>query len=169
MSIRVSEVENGYRAGVEDAVIIPLVAAALMAKAILRGVLSILMRILDLAFPLLMQLIRFPLFTLRVLGDGMIAAVQRMVTWIPMAQEKRRYWYELIGQKWSGLRQKISYKAFEQAVHHAFERGMERVFVRCRKLTPRTALYVIMAAVLWLPVSLGLATAIHARSKQLGP
>jgi predicted ATPase len=46
---------------------------------------------------------------------------------------------------------------------------MERVFVRCRKLTPRTALYVIMAAVLWLPVSIGLATAIHARSKQLGP
>jgi hypothetical protein len=116
-----------------------------------------------------MQLIRFPLFTLRVLGDGMIAAVQRMLTWIPMAQEKRRYWYALIGQKWSGLRQKISYKAFEQAVHHAFERGMERVFVRCRKLTPRTALYVIMAAVLWLPVSIGLATAIHARSKQLGP
>src|ERR1700724_63721 len=109
-----------------------------------------------------MQLTRFPLFPLRVLGDGMIAAVQRMLTWIPMAQEKRRYWYELIGQKWSGLRQKISYKAFEQAVHHAFERGMERVFVRCRKLTPRTALYVIVAAVLWLPVSLGLATAIHA-------
>ena len=66
MSIRVSEVENGYRAGVEDAVIIPLVAAALMAKAILRGVLWVLMRILDLSFPLLMQLIRFPLFTLRV-------------------------------------------------------------------------------------------------------
>ena len=60
MSIRVSGVENGYRAGVEDAVIIPLVAAALMAKAILRGVLWILMRILDLSFPLLMQLIRFP-------------------------------------------------------------------------------------------------------------
>jgi hypothetical protein len=162
MSIRVSGVEDGYRAGVEDAVIIPLVATVLMAKAILRGVLWVLMRILDLSFPLLMQLIRFPLFTLRVLGDGMIAAVQRMLTWIPMAQEKRRYWYELVEQKWSGLRQKISYKAFEQAVHHAFERGMERVFVRCRKLTPRTALYVIVAAVLWLPVSLGLATAIHA-------
>src|ERR1700737_4807425 len=79
MSIRVSGVENGYRAGVEDAVIIPLVAAALRAKAILRGVLSILMRILDLSFPLLMQLIRFPLFTLRVLGDGIIAAVQGML------------------------------------------------------------------------------------------
>ena len=99
MSIRVSGVENGYRAGVEDAVIIPLVAAALMVKAILRAVLWVLMRILDLAFPLLMQLIRFPLFTLRVLGDGIIAAVQRMLTWIPMAQEKRRYWYELIGEK----------------------------------------------------------------------
>jgi len=155
-------VENGYRAGVEDAVIIPLVAAALMVKAILRAVLWVLMRILDLAFPLLMQLIRFPLFTLRVLGDGLIAAVRRLLAWLPMAQEKRRQWDEFIGQKWSRLRQKISYKVFEQAVHHAFEGGMEWVFARCRKLTPRAAMYVILAAVLWLPVSLGLATAIHA-------
>jgi len=162
MSIRVSGVKDPYRAGLEDAVIIPLVATALMVKAVLRAVLWILMRILDLSFPLLMQLLRFPLFTLRLLGDGTVAAVQRMLTWIPMAQERRRYWYELIGQKWSGLRQKISYKAFEEAVHHAFEGGMDWVFARCRKLTPRTALYVIMAAVLWLPVSLGLATAIHA-------
>jgi hypothetical protein len=162
MSIRVSGVENGYRAGVEDAVIIPLVAAALMVKAILRAVLWVLMRILDLAFPLLMQLIRFPLFTLRVLGDGLIAAVRRLLAWVPMAQEKRRQWDEFIGQTWSRLRQKISYKVFEQAVHHAFEGGMEWVFARCRKLTPRAAMYVILAAVLWLPVSLGLATAIHA-------
>ena len=162
MSIRVSGVENGYRAGVEDAVIIPLVAAALMVKAILRAVLWVLMRILDLAFPLLMQLIRFPLFTLRVLGDGLIAAVRRLLAWVPMAQEKRRQWDEFIGQTWSRLRQKISYKVFEQAVHHAFESGMEWVFARCRKLTPRAAMYVILAAVLWLPVSLGLATAIHA-------
>src|SRR6202045_794259 len=162
MSVRVSGGENGYRAGVEDAVIIPLVAAALMVKAILRAVLWVLMRILDLAFPLLMQLIRFPLFTLRVLGDGLIAAVRRLLAWLPMAQEKRRQWDEFIGQKWSRLRQKISYKVFEQAVHHAFEGGMEWVFARCRKLTPRAAMYVILAAVLWLPVSLGLATAIHA-------
>jgi hypothetical protein len=98
MSIRVSGVENGYRAGVEDAVIIPLVAAALMVKAILRAVLWVLMRILDLAFPLLMQLIRFPLFTLRVLGDGLIAAVHRLLAWVPIAQEKRRQWDEFIGQ-----------------------------------------------------------------------
>src|SRR5580700_6274281 len=162
MSIRVSGVENGYRAGVEDAVIIPLVAAALMVKAILRAVLWVLMRILDLAFPLLMQLIRFPLFTLRVLGDGLIAAVRRLLAWVPMAQEKRIQWDEFIGQTWSRLRQRISYKVFEQAVHHAFEGGMEWVFARCRKLTPRAAMYVILAAVLWLPVSLGLATAIHA-------
>ncbi len=160
--MRVSGGEDAYRAGVEDAVIIPLIAAALMVKAALRWVLWILMRILDLSFPLLMQLIRFPLFTLRLVGDGIVAAAQRVLTYIPMAQDTRRQWYELIGRNWAALRQRISFKAFEQAVHHAFEGGMEWVFAKCRKLTPRAAVYVIIGAMLWLPVSLGLATAIHA-------
>ncbi|HEY7244810.1 MAG TPA: hypothetical protein VH678_13125 [Xanthobacteraceae bacterium] len=162
MSTRVSGAEDAYRPGVEDAVIIPLVTAVLMIKAALRWALLILMRILDLSFPLLMQLIRFPLFTVRVLGDGIVAAAQWLLKYLPMAQETRRHWYELIGAKWAALRQKISFQAFEQAVHRVFEGGMEWVFAKCRKLTPRAALYVIVGAVLWLPISLGLATAIHA-------
>jgi hypothetical protein len=47
-------------------------------------------------------------------------------------------------------------------VHQAFEGGMAWVFRKCRTLTPRTALLVITGAVLWLPVSFGLATAMHA-------
>ena len=39
-------------------------------------------------------------------------------------------------------RRKISYRAFEQAVHIAFESGMAWVFP-CRHLTPNTALLVI--------------------------
>jgi hypothetical protein len=47
-------------------------------------------------------------------------------------------------------------------VHDAFERAMEWVFRKCRTLSPRTAFYVIIAAMLWLPISLGVATAVHA-------
>src|SRR5262249_33088422 len=57
---------------------------------------------------------------------------------------------------------KISYHAFEQAVHRAFEGGMAWVFRKCRGLTPGGALLVIAGAVLWLPVSFGAATAMHA-------
>jgi hypothetical protein len=162
MSVRVTGAEDAYRAGVTDAIIIPAVAILLAIKVVLKAVIAILMRILDFSFPLLMELIRFPLFTIRVFGDGIIATVQRIVTWLPVAEENRRKWSQLIGRKWSALRERISYKAFEQAVHHAFEHGMERVFARCRNLSPRTALYVIVAAVLWLPISLALATAMHA-------
>ena len=39
---------------------------------------------------------------------------------------------------------------------------MAWVFRKCRHLTPNTALLVILGAALWLPISLGAATAIHA-------
>ena len=44
----------------------------------------------------------------------------------------------------------------------AFESGMAWVFRKCRHLTPNTALLVILGAVLWLPISFGAATAMHA-------
>ncbi len=43
-----------------------------------------------------------------------------------------------------------------------FESGMAWVFRKCRHLTPNTALLVILGAVLWLPISFGAATAMHA-------
>ena len=74
----------------------------------------------------------------------------------------RDAWREAVSRYWSWLRQKVSYRAFEDAVHHAFERGMAWVFRTCRGLTPRGALLVIAGAVLWLPVSFLGATAMHA-------
>ncbi len=65
-------------------------------------------------------------------------------------------------RNWSWLRRKISYRAFEQAVRVAFESGMAWVFRKCRHLTPNAALLVIVGAVLWLPISFGAATAMHA-------
>jgi len=47
-------------------------------------------------------------------------------------------------------------------VHIAFESGMASVFRKCRHLRPNTALLVIVGAVLWLSVSFGAATAMHA-------
>ena len=39
---------------------------------------------------------------------------------------------------------------------------MAWVFKTCRALTPRTALLVLIGAVLWLPISFGVATVMHA-------
>jgi hypothetical protein len=162
MLVKPTTPEGGFRAGIEDAIILPLVVAASTAKRLARAVLSLLVRILDFAFVLAINLTRFPLFVVKALGDGVIAAVQGLVACLPVSEENRRNWHELIGRKWARIRQAISYKAFEEAVHHAFERGMGWVFGKCRNLTPRTALYVIAGAILWLPISFGSATAIHA-------
>jgi hypothetical protein len=154
--------EAAFRAGVEDVIIFPLVASALVLKGLTKRAVSVLVHILDYVFLLAMELARFPLFAVRAFGDGVIGALRGLLGFLPLPQETRQEWREFIGQKWARIRKAISYKAFEQAVHHAFERGMEWVFKKCRTLSPQTAFYVIIAAILWLPISIGVATAVHA-------
>lgn len=153
---------GGFRPGIDDVVIVPLVAGAFAVWRILRRTFLILIDIVDVTFPVLLQLMRFPLFTLRILGDGIAAVLKGIVRILPVGGDRRAAWRELVSQYWAWLRRKISYTAFEEAVHHAFEKGMAWVFKTCRSLTPRTALLVLVGAVLWLPISFGIATVIHA-------
>jgi hypothetical protein len=117
---------------------------------------------LDYVFPILLQLARFPLFTARIIGDAVTALLKVIVGCLPVSGMKRQEWREFLSRHWSWLRQQISYKAFEEAVHHAFEGGMAWVFRKCRTLTPLGALLVIAGAVLWIPISFAVATGLHA-------
>jgi hypothetical protein len=154
--------EGRFRGALDDVIIIPLVFVTLAANKILRSILSILMRLLDYAFPLVMQIVWLPLFAARVLGNVIVTAINYALRLLPLSEAKRRRWSISIRRNWSRLRRKISYRAFERAVHDAFEGGMAWVFGKCRHLTPNTALLVIMGAVLWLPISFAAATAMHA-------
>src|SRR6476619_4955833 len=154
--------ESRFRGALDDVIIIPLVLVALAANKILRFILSILMRLLDYAFPLAMQIVWLPLFAARILGNVIVTVTNGALRFLPLSETKRRQWSISIRRNWSWLRRKISYRAFEQAVYIAFESGMAWVFRKCRHLTPNTALLVILGAVLWLPISLGAATAMHA-------
>jgi hypothetical protein len=120
------------------------------------------MRLLDYAFPLAMQIVWLPLFAARVLGNVIVTAISGALRLVPLSETNRRRWSISIRRNWSWLRRKISYQAFERAVHTSFESGMACVFRKCRHLTPNTALLVILGAVLWLPISFGAATAMHA-------
>jgi hypothetical protein len=153
--------ERRFRGGPDDVIIFPFVVAALTAKILIQRSVSILIEILDYAFPLLIQLVRAPLFAARILGDGIVATLKGALSFLPISEATRQRWRELILQKWSWLRQHITYKAFEEALHRAFEAGMAWVFRKCRHLTPGAALLVIVGAVLWLPISFGAATAMH--------
>ena len=153
--------DEPFGTGITDVIILPLVATALATKALLKFALSILIHILDYAFPILLQVARFPLFTARIVGDGLAALLKGLVRCLPVGSGKRDAWRESVSRYWALLRRKISYKVFEESVHHAFEGGMAWVFRTCRTLTPRDALLVIAGAVLWLPISFGIATALH--------
>ncbi|UGY13479.1 hypothetical protein [Bradyrhizobium septentrionale] len=154
--------ESRFRGALDDVVIIPLVVITLVTNKILRFVLSILMRMLDYAFPFAMQILWLPLFVAKVLGDVIVTVINGTLRFLPVSEAKRRQWSRSVRRSWLWLRRKISYRAFEQAVHDAFESGMAWVFRECRHLTPNTALLVILGAVLWLPISFGAATAMHA-------
>jgi hypothetical protein len=154
--------ESHFRGALDDLIIIPLVFATLAANKILRFTLSILMRLLDYAFPLAMQIVWLPLLAVRLLGNVIVTVINGALRFLPLSETKRRQWSISIRRNWSWLRRKISYRAFEQAVRIAFENSMACVFRKCRHLTPNTALLVILGAVLWLPISFGAATAMHA-------
>jgi hypothetical protein len=154
--------ERPPSAGLDDLVIVPLVLIAVAISKLLKAVFSILIYVLDYAFPILLQLMRIPLLTARVLGDGMELFLETVLQCLPVSSAKRDAWRARVRQQWIWFRRNISYQAFEQALHHAFEAGMAWVFRKCRRLTPSGALLVLAVAFLWLPVSFGTATALHA-------
>ena len=153
--------ERCFRGALDDLIIIPFVFVVLALNKTLRLILSILMRLLDYAFPLAMLVIRLPLFAARVLGNVIVTVMNGALRFLPLSETKRQQWRRSIRRNWSWLRRRISYRAFEHAVYVAFENGMAWVFRKCRHLTPDTALLVILGAVLWFPISFAAATAMH--------
>ena len=162
VSAEISASKDEFGIGLEDALLLPLVALAAAIRLIGRICIVILINVLDFTFPLVIQLVRFPLFTARILGDAVVAILKAAARVLPVAEQTRNSWQARIGERWEALRARISYRAFEEGVHHLFERGMAWVFRSCRKFSPRQALWVIVGAALWLPVSFGIATAMHA-------
>jgi hypothetical protein len=154
--------DSRFRAALDDVIIVPLVLVTLAINTILRFIVSILMRLFDYAFPLAMQIVWLPFLAIKLLGNVSVTVMDGAVRFLPLSEAKRRYWRLSMRRNWSHLRRMISYRRFEQAVHNAFESGMGWVFRACRHLTPNAALLVILGAVLWIPISFGTATAMHA-------
>ena len=84
--------ESRFRGSLDDVIIIPLVVVALAANKILRFILSILMRLLDYAFPLAMQIVWLPLFAAKVLGNVIVTVINGALRFLPLSETKRRQW-----------------------------------------------------------------------------
>src|SRR6478672_7718749 len=83
--------ESRFRGSLDDVIIIPLVVVALAAKKILRFILAILMRLLDNAFPLAMQIVWLPLFAAKVVGNVIVTVVNGALGFFPLSETKRRH------------------------------------------------------------------------------
>src|SRR5262249_48794571 len=141
--------ESHFHGAFDDIFIVPLVFITLAVNKILRFIVSILMQTLDYAFPFAMQIVWLPLFAAKKLGDVIVILISAALRFLPVSETKRRQWRRSISRNWSWFRRKISYQAFEQAVHDAFESSMAWVFRKCRHLTPNASLLVILGAILW--------------------
>ena len=95
---------GSFGVDVEDIVIIPLVAIALTVKAVLRALLTILIDIIDWLFPILLQVMRFPLFTIRILGDGIAALLKGVMRFLPIGNMRRQAWQGSISRNWAWCR-----------------------------------------------------------------
>ena len=84
--------ESRFRGALDDVIIIPLVFVTLAANKILRFILSILMRLLDYAFPLAMQIVWLPLFAAKVLGNVIVTVINGALRFLPLSETKRRQW-----------------------------------------------------------------------------
>jgi len=76
--------ESRFRGALDDVIIIPLVFVTLAANKILRFILSILMRLLDYAFPLAMQIVWLPLFAAKVLGNVIVTVINGALRFLPL-------------------------------------------------------------------------------------
>ena len=82
--------ESRFRGALDDVIIIPLVFITLVATKILRFILSILMRLLDYAFPLAMRIVWLPLFAARVFGNVIVTVINGALRFLPLSETKRQ-------------------------------------------------------------------------------
>ena len=64
-----------------------------------KDCISILINVLDFTVLLVIQLVRFPLFTARILGDAIVMVVNAVASALPVAAQTRKNWQANIGEK----------------------------------------------------------------------
>jgi hypothetical protein len=146
--------QGRFTAGLDDAVILPLVLIACLATLLCQAALVILAVAFDLVSALLLGLMTLLLRAAVAAGDGMAWLIKRLT---PAAPGR-----DLMDRRWSGLRQRMSSAAVAATARRALREAMAPLFRRCGALSPGIALLVIAGAMLWLPLSAAISLGMHA-------
>jgi hypothetical protein len=163
LDIRVPAAEQSlFRTGIDDAIILPLVLVALLARTLYRAARLIVLVAFDFVFALFLRVLTFPLLVAATAGDGMAWLIKRLADVPSLPGAKRDGWRDLGDRRWSGLRQRMSHRAVADAVQRLLQEAISWGFRKCGALSPRAALLVIASAILWLPLSAAISIAMHA-------
>jgi hypothetical protein len=159
---RPAATQDQVRIGVDDTFILPLVVIVFFAKTLYQTAFVMLPLASTFVFALLLRVMASPLLVATTAGDGMAWLIKRLANLAPLSGAKREAWYDVVDRRWSGLRQRISYKSIVMLAQNVLQQGSAWVFQRCAALSPQTALLVIACVMLWLPLSAAISIGMHA-------
>jgi hypothetical protein len=151
-----------FRIGVDDTVIVPMVCAALLARALYQVAFFLISFASAFVFALLLRVMTFPLLVAATAGDGMVWLVKQLAGLPQLSGARREACRQLLDGRWAGLRQWLSHETVVKATQRVLQGGISWTFRRCGALSPRAALFVIAGTMLWLPLSAAISIAMHA-------
>jgi len=161
--IRASQADQArFRAGIDDAIILPLVSVAVFARMLYRVVRLIVLLAFDFVLACFLRVLTFPFLVAAAAGDGIASLIRRPAEVPSLPGAKRDIRHDLVYRRWARLRSRMSHKALANAVQSLLQGAISWGFRKCEGLSPRAALLVIASAIVWLPLSAAISITIHA-------
>jgi len=151
-----------FRIGVDDAIILPMVVIAFLARTLFQAVFLIVALASAFVLALLLRVVTSVLFVAATAGDGMVWLGKRLADLPQLSGAKRKALGDLVDRRWSGLRHRLSHEAVAVTMQRVLQRAISWVLESSGALSPRAALLVIAGVTLWLPLSAAISIAMHA-------
>jgi hypothetical protein len=154
-----AEARDQFRIGIDDAIILPLVAIAFLTSTLVQAAFSVLALASTFVFALLRQMLPCLLLVAATAGDALAWSVKRLTNHLPqLSGARRKAIGDFVDRGWPRLRQ----EALANTTQSVLQRGSTWVFQSFGALSPRAALLVIVAVTVWLPLSATISIAMHA-------
>jgi hypothetical protein len=151
-----------FRIGADDAIILPIVVIAFLARTLFLAVLFIMAIASAFAFDLFLRVVTSLLLVAATAGDGLVWLIKRLADLPQLSGPKRKLLRDLVDRRWSGPRQRLSLDFVATTTQDVLQRGISSVVESFGALSPRAALLIILAVTLWLPLSAAISLGMHA-------
>ena len=159
---RPAAMRDQFRIGVDDAIILPMVAIAFLASTLFQAAFFILGLATALVFGLLRRMATSLLLVAATAGDAMAWLTKRLSNLPLLSGARRTACCDLVDRHWASLRQRLSREAVAMTTQSVLQRGSAWIFQSIGALSPRVALLVIVGVMVWLPLSAAIAIGMHA-------